>query len=98
MLLPRVYRAAELGYVDLNRLAITGQSYGGYGTGSIITRTNIFRAAVPISGIFDLFGWGIRGRLWRAPSRRRARRPTLALPLDTGSAGRCYVTRVPLSR
>ncbi|MXX57389.1 MAG: prolyl oligopeptidase family serine peptidase, partial [Gemmatimonadetes bacterium] len=56
VLLPQVYRAAELGYVDLNRLAITGQSYGGYGTGSIITRTNIFRAAVPISGIFDLFG------------------------------------------
>jgi len=56
VLVPQVYRAAELGYVDLNRLAITGQSYGGYGTGSIITRTNIFRAAVPISGIFDLFG------------------------------------------
>lgn len=56
VLLPQVYRAAELGYVDLNRLAITGQSFGGYGTGSIITRTNIFRAAVPISGIFDLFG------------------------------------------
>ena len=56
VLLPQVYRAAELGYVDLNRLAITGQSYGGYGTGSIITRTSIFRAAVPISGIFDLFG------------------------------------------
>ena len=56
VLLPQVYRAAELGYVDLDRLAITGQSYGGYGTASIITRTNVFRAAVPISGIFDLFG------------------------------------------
>ena len=56
VLLPQVYRAADLGYVDLNRLAITGQSYGGYGTGSIITRTSLFRAAVPISGIFDLFG------------------------------------------
>ena len=56
VLLPQVYRAAELGYVDLDRLAIAGQSYGGYGTASIVTRTNIFRAAVPISGIFDLFG------------------------------------------
>ena len=56
VLLPQVYRAAELGYIDIDRLAITGQSFGGYGTGSIITRTNIFRAAVPISGIFDLFG------------------------------------------
>ncbi len=56
VLLPQVYRAAELGYVDIDRLAIAGQSYGGYGTASIITRTNVFRAAVPISGIFDLFG------------------------------------------
>jgi dipeptidyl aminopeptidase/acylaminoacyl peptidase len=56
VLLPQVYHAAELGYVDVNRLAITGQSFGGYGTGSIISRTNLFRAAVPISGIYDLFG------------------------------------------
>ena len=56
VLLPQVYRAAELGYVDLDRLAVTGQSYGGYGTASIVTRTNVFRAAVPISGVFDLFG------------------------------------------
>jgi dipeptidyl aminopeptidase/acylaminoacyl peptidase len=55
VLLPQVYHAAELGYVDINRLAITGQSYGGYGTASIITRTNLFRAAVPISGLYDLF-------------------------------------------
>jgi dipeptidyl aminopeptidase/acylaminoacyl peptidase len=56
VLLPQVYHAAELGYVDVNRLAITGQSFGGYGTASIITRTNLFRAAVPISGIYDLYG------------------------------------------
>lgn len=56
VLLPQVYRAAELGYVDPERLGIIGQSYGGYGAGSILTRTNLFRAAVPISGIFDLFG------------------------------------------
>jgi dipeptidyl aminopeptidase/acylaminoacyl peptidase len=56
VLLPQVYRAAELGYVDVERLAITGQSFGGYGTASIISRTNLFRAAVAISGIYDLPG------------------------------------------
>lgn len=55
-LLPQVYRAAELGYVDVNRLAIAGQSFGGYGTGSIISATNLFRAAVAVSGIYDLAG------------------------------------------
>ena len=55
-LLPQVYRAAELGYVDVNRLAIAGQSFGGYGTGAIISATNLFRAAVAVSGIYDLMG------------------------------------------
>jgi dipeptidyl aminopeptidase/acylaminoacyl peptidase len=56
VLLPQVYRAAELGYIDIERVAITGQSYGGYGTGSIVSATNIFRAAVAVSGIYDLAG------------------------------------------
>jgi len=55
-LLPQVYRAADLGYVDVNRLAIAGQSFGGYGTGAIISGTNLFRAAVAVSGIYDLAG------------------------------------------
>ena len=56
MILPQVYRATELGYSDINRVAITGQSYGGYGTASIISGTNLFRAAVAISGLYDLPG------------------------------------------
>jgi acetyl esterase/lipase len=56
VLLPQVYRAAELGYVDLERLALSGQSFGGFGTAAIISRTNLFRAAVAVSGIFDLPG------------------------------------------
>jgi len=56
VLLPQVYRAAELGYIDLNRVGIAGQSYGGYGTAAIISHTNLFRAAVAISGIYDLPG------------------------------------------
>jgi dipeptidyl aminopeptidase/acylaminoacyl peptidase len=55
-LLPQLYRAAELGYVDINRLAVAGQSFGGYGTAAIISRTNLFRAAVAVSGIYDLPG------------------------------------------
>jgi dipeptidyl aminopeptidase/acylaminoacyl peptidase len=55
-LLPQVYRAADLGYVDVNRLAIAGQSFGGYGTGAIVSGTNLFRAAVAVSGIYDLAG------------------------------------------
>ncbi len=30
MLLPQVYRAAELGYIDINRVSVAGHSYGGY--------------------------------------------------------------------
>jgi dipeptidyl aminopeptidase/acylaminoacyl peptidase len=56
VLLPQVYHAAELGYVDLNRVAVSGQSYGGYGTASVVSGTNLFRAAIAISGLYDLPG------------------------------------------
>jgi len=56
VLLPQVYRAAELGYINVQRLAVSGQSFGGYGTAAIISRTNLFRAAVAVSGIYDLPG------------------------------------------
>jgi dipeptidyl aminopeptidase/acylaminoacyl peptidase len=54
VLLPQVHHAAELGYIDLSRIAVSGQSYGGYGTASIVSGTNLFRAAIAISGIYDL--------------------------------------------
>ncbi len=61
-LLPQVYRAAELGYVDPARLAVLGQSYGGYGAAAVASRSRLFRAAVSISGLFDLGGlYGQRG-------------------------------------
>ncbi len=56
LLLPQLYRLAELGYIDCGRMALTGQSFGGYATAAIISRTNIFRAAVAVSGIYDLPG------------------------------------------
>lgn len=56
VVLPQVYRASELGYIDINRVGLIGQSYGGYETAGIITRTNLFRAAVAIAGLYDLPG------------------------------------------
>lgn len=53
-LIPQVNRAIEWGYIDKNRVGIIGQSYGGYGTVGIISHTDIFAAAVAISGIYDL--------------------------------------------
>jgi dipeptidyl aminopeptidase/acylaminoacyl peptidase len=55
-LLPQVYRAAELGYIDIERVALSGQSYGGYGTALIASQTNLFRAAIPVNGVFDIAG------------------------------------------
>lgn len=54
MLLPQIYKAVDLGYCDIERMAIMGQSYGGYGTAAIISETNLFRAAVALDGAYDL--------------------------------------------
>ena len=53
-LLPQIRRAVELGYVDERRVALMGQSYGGYSTAAVLSRTNTFAAGVAISGIYDL--------------------------------------------
>jgi dipeptidyl aminopeptidase/acylaminoacyl peptidase len=53
---PQVDHAASLGYVDPDRIALVGHSYGGYGAAGIITRTGRFRAAVSIAGMYDLAG------------------------------------------
>ncbi|MDB5243271.1 MAG: peptidase, partial [Spirosoma sp.] len=42
---PGVLSLLEKGFVDRNRLGIQGQSWGGYQTAYIITRTNLFKAA-----------------------------------------------------
>jgi len=55
-ILPQLYRAAELGYVDIDRVAIMGQSYGGYSTVGIVSQTNLFRAALALDGVYDLAG------------------------------------------
>ena len=47
--------AAARGYVDTERLAVQGQSYGGYAVGALIGMTDRFKAAVAQSGIYNLF-------------------------------------------
>jgi dipeptidyl aminopeptidase/acylaminoacyl peptidase len=54
VVLPQVYRAAELGYIDINRVAVAGQSYGGYCAAALVSSTNLFRAAIAVSGMYDL--------------------------------------------
>jgi dipeptidyl aminopeptidase/acylaminoacyl peptidase len=55
-ILAQVYRAADKGYTDIERVAIMGQSYGGYSTAAMTTQTNLFRAAMALDGLYDLAG------------------------------------------
>lgn len=62
-IVPGVLNLLDRGYVDRNRLGIQGQSWGGYQTAFIITRTNLFRAAeagAPVANMTSAYG-GIRG-------------------------------------
>ncbi|GAB3897820.1 S9 family peptidase [Larkinella knui] len=45
---------AQNNWIDADRLAVTGQSYGGYMTNWIITQTDRFKAAVADGGISNL--------------------------------------------
>ena len=60
---PGVLSLLDRGFVDRARLGIQGQSWGGYQTAFIITRTNLFRAAeagAPVANMTSAYG-GIRG-------------------------------------
>jgi dipeptidyl aminopeptidase/acylaminoacyl peptidase len=62
-ILPQVYRAAELGYTDVGRVAVIGHSYGAYSTAGLVTQSNLFRAGIAIDGAYDLPGlYGAMGR------------------------------------
>ena len=49
-----VEAAAAEGYVDLDRLGVKGQSYGGYTTGALIGLTDRFKGAVAQAGLYEL--------------------------------------------
>ncbi len=62
-IVPGVLSLLDKGFVDRDRLGIQGQSWGGYQTAYIITRTNLFRAAeagAPVANMTSAYG-GIRG-------------------------------------
>lgn len=59
---PGVLSLLNKGFVDRSRLGIQGQSWGGYQTAYIVTRTNLFRAAeagAPVANMTSAYG-GIR--------------------------------------
>ena len=49
-ILPAVNKTVELGIADPDRLGVTGMSYGGYSTLSLLVQTKRFKAAVMVSG------------------------------------------------
>lgn len=52
--LPAVLAATRRGYADPQRLAVWGLSYGGEAVFDLLTRTDIFKAAIVSSGVSDL--------------------------------------------
>lgn len=54
VLLPQVLALADAGYIDVGKLAISGQSFGGYSTAAIASFTNLFRAGIAVNGPYDL--------------------------------------------
>jgi len=52
--MPAIDRGVELGIVDPDRLAVTGQSAGGYATLGIVAQTTRFKAAIMNAGFGDL--------------------------------------------
>jgi len=53
--LPAVDKVVEMGIVDLDRVGVMGQSYGGFSTYGLITQTHRFHAAAALAGLSDLF-------------------------------------------
>jgi len=54
--LAQVYRAANLGYTDIKRVAVMGHSFGGYSAAAIVSQTQLFRASMALDGLYDLPG------------------------------------------
>jgi dipeptidyl aminopeptidase/acylaminoacyl peptidase len=55
--MPAVDRLVELGVTDPDRLAVMGQSNGGYSTLTLVAQTSRFKAAVMNAGFGDLVGF-----------------------------------------
>src|SRR3546814_13868918 len=70
-----VEAAAARGYVDPKRLAVQGQSYGGYTTGALVGLTDRFKSAVAQAGLYDIISsygqFDVRNRLTHRSEERR---------------------------
>ncbi len=78
-LMAAVDHALSLGFVDKNKMGVTGGSYGGYMTNWIITHTSRFKAAVTQRCVSDLssmfgnsdIGWDLSWEFGGAPWENR---------------------------
>jgi dipeptidyl aminopeptidase/acylaminoacyl peptidase len=50
-LLPQLYHASSLGFVDIRHLAVIGFSQGGHAAVAVTTATRLFRASVSVNGV-----------------------------------------------
>jgi dipeptidyl aminopeptidase/acylaminoacyl peptidase len=55
-ILPQLEQAISKKLIDRHRIGLTGQSYGGYGTALLVSATDLFKAAIPVAGVYDLAG------------------------------------------
>jgi len=55
--LPGVSRVVAMGIADPDRLAVVGQSYGGYSALALVVQTLRFKAAIEVAGLADLVGF-----------------------------------------
>ncbi len=63
--LAAVDQALLKGWIDPDRMVVTGGSYGGYLTAWIITQDHRFKAAVAQRGVYDLATFFGEGNAWR---------------------------------
>jgi dipeptidyl aminopeptidase/acylaminoacyl peptidase len=54
--MPGINKVIEMGVADADRIGVTGHSYGGYSTLSLIVQSPRFKAAVMRAGSGDIFG------------------------------------------
>ena len=65
--LPAIDRVGSLGLVDTSRVAVVGESFGGWTTLALITRTQRFRAAIAFAAMSDLVSYSGTFRPWDRP-------------------------------
>lgn len=53
-IIPQILHAADLGYIDMERVGVMGHSYGGYSTAALLSASPLFRAGVSVGGMYDL--------------------------------------------